>query len=46
LNKKLAVICSTLPNAYNAVGAVYLEPETERTLFNLLQFTTSRTDSD
>jgi len=27
----------------NAVDAVYLELETERTLFNLSQFTTSRT---
>jgi len=30
---------------YNPVGAVYLELETQRTLFNLLQFMTSFTDS-
>jgi len=29
----------------NTVGAVWLELETERTLFNLFQVTTSRTDS-
>jgi len=32
-----------MPNAVGAVG-LYLELETEITLFNLLQFTTSLTD--